>query len=301
MFGRRGGAGSAGTGSTGGKADLAPRPAAAPGPAQRPASAGSPAPQRQTSAPADPNAPLPPGKANERPRSEEYYDIKSSIFSALIDTIDLSQLALYVAAALLLAVTPGPGIFYVAARSLAGGRAEGIAREHAVQVGPHDPPVRRPRALWLARDMGEGPGAIGAPGPADVDLIALHRGATGRIDRLNPRQPLVRAHLRLDLQQAKPRRLTRRTFKPLRVTHHTPQHLVAATDPQDPAPPPHMGRQIHVPALRAQERQIAARRFRAGNDDQIHVARQRLSGADHGQPRARLCPKRVQVVEIRDA
>ena len=35
---------------------------------------------------------------------------------------DLTQLALYLAAALLLAVTPGPGIFYVAARTLAGGR-----------------------------------------------------------------------------------------------------------------------------------------------------------------------------------
>lgn len=41
---------------------------------------------------------------------------------------DLIQLALYVAAALLLAVTPGAGIFYVAARTLAGGRAGAAAR-----------------------------------------------------------------------------------------------------------------------------------------------------------------------------
>ena len=40
---------------------------------------------------------------------------------------DPGQLALFLAAALLLAVTPGPGIFYVAARALAGGRPEGIA------------------------------------------------------------------------------------------------------------------------------------------------------------------------------
>src|SRR5215212_7490978 len=40
---------------------------------------------------------------------------------------DLTQLALYVTAALVLAVTPGPGIFYVAARALSGGRAEGVA------------------------------------------------------------------------------------------------------------------------------------------------------------------------------
>lgn len=48
---------------------------------------------------------------------------------------DLTQLALYFAAALLLAVTPGPGIFYVAARTLAGGRAEGIASSFGTGLG----------------------------------------------------------------------------------------------------------------------------------------------------------------------
>lgn len=48
---------------------------------------------------------------------------------------DITQLTLYVAAALLLAITPGPGIFYVAARSLAGGRAEGIASSFGTALG----------------------------------------------------------------------------------------------------------------------------------------------------------------------
>jgi threonine/homoserine/homoserine lactone efflux protein len=48
---------------------------------------------------------------------------------------DLTQFFLYLAAALLLAVTPGPGIFYVAARSLAGGRAEGIASSLGTALG----------------------------------------------------------------------------------------------------------------------------------------------------------------------
>ncbi len=48
---------------------------------------------------------------------------------------DASQLALYVAAAVLLAVTPGPGIFYVAARTLAGGRAEGTASSFGTGLG----------------------------------------------------------------------------------------------------------------------------------------------------------------------
>src|SRR3954466_5105908 len=48
---------------------------------------------------------------------------------------DLTQLALYVAAALVLAVTPGPGLFYVAARTLAGGRAEGVASSFGTGLG----------------------------------------------------------------------------------------------------------------------------------------------------------------------
>jgi threonine/homoserine/homoserine lactone efflux protein len=49
--------------------------------------------------------------------------------------LDLTQLALYFAAALMLAVTPGPGIFYVAARTLAGGRAEGVASSFGTGLG----------------------------------------------------------------------------------------------------------------------------------------------------------------------
>jgi threonine/homoserine/homoserine lactone efflux protein len=48
---------------------------------------------------------------------------------------DLTQLTLYFAAALVLAVTPGPGIFYVAARTLAGGRAEGVASSFGTGLG----------------------------------------------------------------------------------------------------------------------------------------------------------------------
>ncbi len=59
---------------------------------ERPADAGTPA-RRQV----DPSPPLAPEAkrpaAAARPRSESYYDTKSQVFSALIDTIDLSQLA----------------------------------------------------------------------------------------------------------------------------------------------------------------------------------------------------------------
>ncbi len=48
---------------------------------------------------------------------------------------ELTHIALYFAAALALAVTPGPGLFYVAARSLAGGRTEGIASSFGTGLG----------------------------------------------------------------------------------------------------------------------------------------------------------------------
>ena len=49
--------------------------------------------------------------------------------------LDANGLVLFLAAALLLAVTPGPGIFYVAARTLAGGRGEGVASSFGTAIG----------------------------------------------------------------------------------------------------------------------------------------------------------------------
>jgi threonine/homoserine/homoserine lactone efflux protein len=48
---------------------------------------------------------------------------------------DTHRLLLFLAAALLLAITPGPGIFYVLARSLAGGKREGILSSLGTFVG----------------------------------------------------------------------------------------------------------------------------------------------------------------------
>lgn len=48
---------------------------------------------------------------------------------------DLWQLILFLSAAGVLALMPGPGIFYVAARSLAGGRGEGLASSFGTGLG----------------------------------------------------------------------------------------------------------------------------------------------------------------------
>lgn len=48
---------------------------------------------------------------------------------------DINNLLLFFAAALVVAGTPGPGIFYVAARTLAGGRGEGVASSIGLGLG----------------------------------------------------------------------------------------------------------------------------------------------------------------------
>ncbi|MGJ3245469.1 MAG: LysE family translocator [Elainellaceae cyanobacterium] len=49
--------------------------------------------------------------------------------------IDTTMLGLFLTAAIVLAVTPGPGIFYVLTRSLKGGRADGFASSIGTAIG----------------------------------------------------------------------------------------------------------------------------------------------------------------------
>lgn len=48
---------------------------------------------------------------------------------------ELQTFALFLAAAAVVAVTPGPGIFYIVARTLAGGRTEGLASSVGLGLG----------------------------------------------------------------------------------------------------------------------------------------------------------------------
>lgn len=49
--------------------------------------------------------------------------------------LESPQLALFLAAAVVLAITPGPGVAYVVARTVAGGRGEGVASSLGTAVG----------------------------------------------------------------------------------------------------------------------------------------------------------------------
>lgn len=79
---------------------------------------------------------------------------------------NLTQLAVLFAAAFVLAIAPGPGIFYVAARNLAGGRPEGMASTAGTGLGgmvhvvagalAYQPSCWRQRASGKARRRGRG-------------------------------------------------------------------------------------------------------------------------------------------------
>jgi pilus assembly protein CpaF len=88
MFGKRTGA------VTAEKAPVvestAPEPAAAPAPSAALAPASAPAPEKKAPEKLAPAAQQKQGKGK---KTDEYYDVKTQIFGALIDTIDLSQLA----------------------------------------------------------------------------------------------------------------------------------------------------------------------------------------------------------------
>ena len=92
MFGKRG---NEGFGKSGGPAGSIPQTVtAAPVVERAPVPAAAVAVREAPSVAAPPPVMAPPPAARKKPaRTEDYYDTKSQVFSALIDTIDLSQLA----------------------------------------------------------------------------------------------------------------------------------------------------------------------------------------------------------------
>src|SRR5258707_10818223 len=78
---------------------------------------------------------------------------------------DSNHFLLFLGAAVVLAITPGPGIFYVLARTLAGGRPEGINSAlgkffgglfHVFAAGPGVSaiPAASPLAVWTVEYSG---------------------------------------------------------------------------------------------------------------------------------------------------
>ena len=78
------------------------------------------------------------------------------------------------------------------------------------------------------------------------------------MNRVDPRETLLRRHDGRHVQKPKPGRLPRRSFDAVRIGDAVPQHLIAAAQAEHMSAAATMGEQVDIPALRAQEIEIAA-------------------------------------------
>ena len=85
------------------------------------------------------------------------------------------------------------------------------------------------------------------------------------------------------------------------IAHDAAEHLVAAADAHDMAAAPAMGGEVAVPAVAAEVDEVGDGRFRAGNDDQPGILRQRPARRDEDDLDLRLGLQRIEIVEIGDA
>ena len=81
------------------------------------------------------------------------------------------------------------------------------------------------------------------------------------MDGPGQRQLLLRRHDGFDVEQAEAWRFARRAFDAIWIADNAAKHLIAAADAEHVAAAPDVARNVDVPALRTQEREIAARRF----------------------------------------
>ena len=116
----------------------------------------------------------------------------------------------------------------------------------------------------------------------------------------NTRQRLLRAHHGRHIQKPEARRVARRAFDAVGIGDAAPEHLIAAAEAEHMAAAAVMREQIDVPALRAQEGEIAAGRLRAGDDDELGIAGDRFARTHHHEIDARLELQRIEIVEIGD-
>src|SRR3954466_392113 len=63
------------------------------------------------------------------------YDASFKRFAGKDPMLDPLSFLLFLATALVIAITPGPGLFYVAARTLSGGRSDGLASTFGTGLG----------------------------------------------------------------------------------------------------------------------------------------------------------------------
>src|SRR5207248_9335837 len=130
--------------------------------------------------------------------------------------------------------------------------------------------------------------AVRSLGLAEMDLIAGERGPARDMGSDYPGERLVGNKRGLDAKKSETRRRPNRTFEAVSIVDRLAEHLISAAQPKYGATPPHMRAKINVPAFAAKRRQIGDRRFRAGNDDELGVARDRVPRLNDGERHLRV-------------
>src|ERR1700736_6109889 len=110
------------------------------------------------------------------------------------------------------------------AQSFEPGGALRIVGEEAMDIGAHDAPVGRNRAVEASvGETHERPRAARAARPADVHFITVEWRAIVETDSVRPREDLLSRHDGGDFEQAEPGDFACRTFRALRVSESRAQ------------------------------------------------------------------------------
>ena len=91
-----------------------------------------------------------------------------------------------------------------------------------------------------------------------------------------------------------------RTFDAVGVGDRAPEHLIAAAEAEDQTAAAPMRGDVDVEAGAAQSRKIRDRRLRAGQHDEIGIARERRTRPHAHQINRGLGRERIEIVEIGD-
>ncbi len=170
-----------------------------------------------------------------------------------------------------------------------------------MQIGAGHAPIGRHRAIAHANRWPAGRGRNPARGAPEMDFISGNRRAALQMRRRDRPHDLVAREHRVDGEQAKAGAGARQPLDPVRIADRAAKHLIAAAQAEHAPATPHMGGQIDVPPLRPEESQIGDGRFRAGQDDEIGIRRQRLAGRHQPEIDLGLLRQGIEIIEIRDA
>ena len=180
--------------------------------------------------------------------------------------------------------------------------AETVACKNPVNVCAGNEPVGRSRAVGAPGNLEERSRAIRPLALAKVDFVARHRLAAFGVPAVDRARRLVPVQNRFDSEQAQAQqRSPDGPRSPSGSAIAQPEHLEAAAEAKDTASAPAMREDVGVPALLAHRFKVGDRRLRAGDEDQVAIARNRSPGLDDQYIDVRLGAKRVEVVEVGDA